>query len=351
MSDKRQIEVQGVKIGDGLPPLAIAEIGLNHNGSLKLAHELIDISARSGASIVKFQKRSPADLATASFLDKPFEKCPQFGSTQRKVRERHELSFSDFKELKQHADSLGVMFATSAFDLPSFEFAMKVGVPFIKVASHSITNVPYLKAIAETKIPVVASLGASTWQEKDQAYEILQHSPVVLLHCVSAYPCHDGLCKIDTITELRKRYRCPIGYSGHEAGFNISLAAVSLGACLVEKHITMNKSMMGLDHAISLEPQEFANMVMGFKQIAAARGVVPGLMPEESAARTQYHVSIVAKRAIKKGELIQSDMILFKQPLGQPGENFLSYEQSLVIGKKAGVDLLADEPIPRKALE
>jgi len=148
-----------IEIGEGLPTYLISEIGLNHNGSEDLAREMIYQSALSGATFVKFQKRSPSDLAISDFLDAPFEKCPSLGSTQREVREKLELSLEGYIRLKEYAESLGLVFFASAFDLPSLDFLFEAGVEIIKIASHSATNAPLLEELARRKTPVIISLG------------------------------------------------------------------------------------------------------------------------------------------------------------------------------------------------
>lgn len=344
------VSIGDVDVGPGLPPLLIAEIGLNHNGSVELAHEHIDAAALSGAAMVKFQKRSPADLATAAFLDAPFPKCPLFGRTQRAVRERLELSIEELGELKAHAHDLGLLFSMSVFDLPSLAVAEKLDLEAIKVASHSITNAPLLDAVAATGRPLIASLGGASWEERDAAVERLQDSPLVLLHCVSAYPCPDTLVRLDTMDEMRRRYGRPVGYSGHEEGVDISVAAAVLGAVAIERHFTLNRSMVGLDHILSLEPDEFAALADRVRRCGRARGTVPGLMPEESAARTNYHVSVCTARALPEGHTVQADDLVCKQPAGDTATFFRGLDRDLVIGRTVQRALPADVPIPRDAL-
>jgi sialic acid synthase SpsE len=189
-----------IQIGDGLPTHLIAEIGLNHNGSLDLAKQMVLQVALSGATFVKFQKRTPEILTSSEFLDSSFSKCPSLGSTQREVRKRLELTIEAYKELKKYAEQLGLIFSASAFDLPSLDFLMELDTPVIKVASHSITNAPLLKKIAEYKIPTICSFGGTTEGERDRAFDILQSNPLIIFHCVSSYPTPDFLVKLDTIS-------------------------------------------------------------------------------------------------------------------------------------------------------
>ena len=218
-----------IEVGDGLPTHLIAEIGLNHNGSEELARDMIRAAALSGATFVKFQKRSPADLATAAFLDAPFEKCPAMGRTQREVRERLELPLAVYRRLREYAESLGLVFFASAFDLPSLAFLREAGVTIIKLASHSLTNGPLLQEVARQQLPVIISLGGSTPEEQARAVAHLADNPLVLLHCVSAYPTPDHMATLDTIAVLRERFQKPVGFSSHEVGIDIRRRPPFLG--------------------------------------------------------------------------------------------------------------------------
>ncbi len=347
----RQIRLKNIQVGDGHPCSLVAEIGLNHNGEVATAHELIEAAAKSGANLVKFQKRSPADLATEAFLDAPFAKCPQLGQTQREVRTRLELSLGEFKDLRSHSEELGLTFSISVFDLPSLETALELDVEILKLASHSITNSRLLREAASTGIPLVVSMGAASWQERDKAFEMLEKSPLVLLHCISSYPCPDEVIKLDTMTELSQRYGQLVGYSGHETGTDISLAASVLGACMVERHFTLDRSMVGLDHALSLEPDEFADLERRIRRLERARGITDGIAEEEMAARQNYHVAVCASRLIQPGEIILASDLVCKQPLGEPGFSFSGLELDHVIGKRPLQTLSPDEPIPRTAIQ
>lgn len=336
-----------IEVGEGLPTCLIAEIGLNHNGSVELAKKLIYEAAISGATFVKFQKRSPADLAIASFLDAPFEKCPALGRTQREVRNRLELSLENYRDLRVYAESLGLIFCASAFDIPSLEFLLQAEVPVIKVASHSITNGPLLERIASTGLPTICSFGGTVEAERDKAYAILKSNPLVILHCVSSYPTTDQLINLDTISFLRQRYGVPVGFSSHEEGIEFSVAASLLGAAMIERHLTLSRSMVGLDHSISLLPEEFSTMAERIKRLQKGRGINYGLREEEKAAKYNYHVAVCAVRAIAKGTLITREMLVCKQPLSDPALFFTGFEVESVIGKIASVDIPADTAIAR----
>jgi sialic acid synthase SpsE len=340
-----------VEVGDGLPTHLIAEIGLNHNGSEELARKMIYSAAVSGASFVKFQKRSPRDLATSEFLDAPFAKCPIFGTTQREVRDRLELPLQSYKNLRVYAENLGLIFFASAFDIPSLKSLLEAGIKIIKVASHSLTNGPLLSEIAKSKLPVIMSLGGSTDYEIDHAITLLNENPLILLHCVSAYPTPDDMVALDTIQTLKKKYERPVGFSSHEAGIEISVAASVLGACMIERHFTLNRSMIGLDQSISLEPHEFSKMAKMIRRIHSARGVAKGLHDLEKVAKYSYHVGICTSQPLTAGTKLTSKMLVCKQPLVDPEKYYTGLEIDSVIGHELLIDLPEDSKIPRKALK
>lgn len=340
-----------IVIGDGLQTHFIAEIGLNHNGSMDLAKGLVFEAAKSGATIVKFQKRFPESLATKEFLDAPFLKCPLFGETQREVREKLELTLDEYKELETYTISLGLVFCASVFDLDSLRFLQNLSNPIVKIASHSITNGPLLQAIADTGLPVICSVGGASDSEIDIAFDILNSSPLILLHCVSSYPTPDDLVKLDTITHLREKYDIPVGFSSHEQGVEISIAATVLGACMVERHFTYDRAMVGLDHGISLTSPEFSDMVIRTRRLEKVRGVKTELFSAEHAARNNYHVGLYVTRNVKKGEMLDENDIICLQPLNSTDKFFTGLELGSVIGKVIKEDLGEGGQISRDLVE
>ena len=340
-----------IQIGDGLPTHLVAEIGLNHNGNVTLAKDMVYQAALAGATFVKFQKRHPKTLATAEYLDAPFPKCPALGTTQREVRERLELSFDEYQEVVKYANELGLIFSSSAFDIISLDFLMKLESPIIKIASHSITNGPLIKKVAEYKVPVFCSVGAVTEKETDKAVEILSGNPLVLLHCISSYPTPDNIATLDTIQDLKERYHVPVGFSSHELGIDISVAAVALGACMVERHFTLNRAMVGLDQGISLTPDEFSEMALRIKRVEKCRGIRKEFLGEEITTRNNYHVGVYTARPIKKGTAIKAEDIVCRQPLESSDLYFTGLDTDAILGKKALQDLLADTLIPRIAVD
>jgi sialic acid synthase len=340
-----------INIGDGFPPYLISEIGLNHNGNFNLAKELIYESALNGATFVKFQKRFPNELAVDSFLDEPFNKCPAFGNTQRQVREKLELTLEEYKKLKNYTESFGMIFCASAFDIQSLRFLLEAGVEVIKIASHSITNGPLLREAADSKCSIICSFGGTKESERDIAYYILKDNPLVILHCVSAYPTPDNLSFLDTILYYKERYNVPVGFSSHENGIDISVASSLLGACMIERHFTLSRSMIGLDHGISLEPHEFKELSLKVKRMQSCRGINKKLLVEETAAKLNYHTGIYSTKNLKKGHRVTMKDICCKQPLKDPELYFSGLEYQDIISKIVKKDVEKDQLIPKTAID
>ena len=339
-------------VGSDYPPYLIAEIGLNHNGSLNLAKELIKTASINGANMVKFQKRNIVELATFELLDTPFPKCPSFGRTQREVRNKLEFSSEQLQELHNFSNEYGLEFSFSVFDISSLQLAIKMDLNVIKLPSHAMTNLPLLREVAKTGKPVIASLGGITWKEREKAISVISNLDLILLHCISSYPTKDEEIKLDTIPELQRRFSKVVGYSGHEAGYEISASSVLLGASVIERHLTLSHSMIGLDHKISLEPQEFAKMADLANRYFKARGVITGKIEDnEKVSRYNYHVSVCTKRKILKGELITANDICCKQPRGGEENFFGGLEYDDIVNRIALVDIPKDVPIPKKSIQ
>jgi len=350
MRVKIKLKDYTVEVGDGLPTHLISEIGLNHNGSLDLAKEMILQSALSGASMVKFQKRFPSTLAVSEFLDEEFPKAPVFGSTQREVRDNLELSFEEYRILKDYSESLGLIFFATAFDLDSLQFLLDLKVPLLKIASHSVTNGELLDAIAKTGLPVIVSFGATTELERDYAVKKLANNPLIIMHCVSSYPTSDDIVNIDTIAYYRDKYKVPIGFSSHETGVDISIAASLLGACIIERHFTLNRAMIGLDHGISLEPAEFAEMALKISRLTKIRGISKDLNSNELSTKNKYHVAVCSTHELPQGHIITRNDLVCKQPLLSSEKYFTGTQIDDVVGKRVLKKIQSDVQIPRSSV-
>ena len=351
MIDKK-ISIGKTFVGKNYPPYLIAEIGLNHNGSILLAKEHIQSAAKSGANMVKFQKRNIGELALDSFLDLPFDKCPSLGRTQREVRNHLEFSKEQLTELKEYSAQYGLDFSFSVFDRDSLEIALEMDLDVIKIPSHSSTNLQLLKKLSKTNKPVIISLGGTTWKEKEQIMSIISDMEVVLMHCVSSYPTKDEELKLDTIKELENRFNTVVGYSGHEPGFEISASSVLFGASIIERHFTLSKSMIGLDHKVSLEPHEFSNLSLSSSRFFKARGIIPeNIKNYELASRKNYHVSICSTKNIPKGHFISKEDICCKQPLIDEKLFFTGLEFDSIINSETLEDIQENSQIPRKSIK
>jgi N-acetylneuraminate synthase len=259
-------------IGGGRPAYVIAEIGLNHNGDVDIAKRLIDVAARAGADAVKFQKRTPEISTPEHMRDVPRE-TPWGLMSYLDYRRRVEFGRAEYIEIGDHATMRGLDWFASPWDVPSVEFLEDLNVVAHKVASASLTDTELLLALRETGKPVILSTGMSTIAQIDRALDTLGTDRVVLMHATSTYPLEPEEANLRVIGTLRDRYPgIPVGYSGHERGLQISLAAVAMGAVAVERHITLDRTMWGSDHAASLEPTGLEHLVRDIRVIERAVG-------------------------------------------------------------------------------
>jgi len=259
-------------VGEGLPAYVIGEIGLNHNGSVELAKKLIDVAADAGAQAVKFQKRTPA-ISTPEHMKNVLRETPWGEMTYLEYRYRVEFDREQYIEIGDYATLRGLDWFASPWDVPAVEFLEELNVVAHKVASASVTDLELLAALAATGKPVILSTGMSTMEQIDTAVEVLGTENLIILHATSTYPLPPEEANIRMIPTLRAAYPgIPIGYSGHERGLQISLAAIALGATAVERHITLDRAMWGSDHAASLEPTGFEHLVRDIRVIEQAMG-------------------------------------------------------------------------------
>ena len=260
------------EIGEGLPAYVIGEIGLNHNGSVDLAKKLIDVAADAGAQAVKFQKRTPA-ISTPEHMKNVLRETPWGEMTYLEYRYRVEFDREQYVEIGDYATLRGLAWFASPWDVPAVEFLEDLNVVAHKVASASVTDLELLTALAATGKPIILSTGMTTMDQIDAAVEVLGTENLVILHATSTYPLPPEEANIRMIPTLRAAFPgIPIGYSGHERGLQISLAAVALGATAVERHITLDRAMWGSDHAASLEPTGFEHLVRDIRVIEQAMG-------------------------------------------------------------------------------
>jgi N-acetylneuraminate synthase len=259
-------------VGGGRPAYVIAEIGLNHNGDVELAKQLIDVAADAGAEAVKFQKRTP-EIATPEHMRDIPRETPWGTMSYLDYRRRVEFDRDQYIEISDHALLRGLEWFASPWDEPSVAFLEDLGVTAHKVASASVTDTGLLRALRNTGKTVILSTGMSTIEQIDAAIEVLGTERLLLMHATSTYPMEPAEANLRMIPSLRDRYPgVPVGYSGHERGLQISLAAVALGAVAVERHITLDRTMWGSDHAASLEPTGLQHLVRDIRVIEEALG-------------------------------------------------------------------------------
>jgi N-acetylneuraminate synthase len=267
-------------VGDGQPCYVLAEIGINHNGDVQIAQKLIDVAAFAGCEGVKFQKRTVDVVYTSEELAKPRES--PFGETNGDLKRALELGQAEYEQIDEYAKSKPIAWTASPWDEASVDFIDAFDPPFYKIASASLTDDALLCHIRSKGKPIVLSTGMSTLEQIDHAVEVLGKQDLVLLHCCSSYPSQYTELNLRAIPALRERYGVPIGYSGHETGIPSSVAAATLGACIVERHVTLDRSLWGSDHAASLEPNGIMRVVRDIRLVELALGDgVKSVLPSE----------------------------------------------------------------------
>ena len=270
-----RIKVGGKYVGNGEPNFIIAEIGNNHNGEIELAKKAVILAGQLGADAVKFQKREVDEVFIKAMLAQPQTNSRALGKTYGEYRKKQELRDDELKELKTLAHSLGMSFFVTPFDIKSAKILAGIGMDCWKIASFDLHHRDLLEFVAKQEQPIFFSTGMATLEEMDEAVKtILQYNKnLIINHCVSIYPTPNADLNLGAISMLKERYApLPIGYSGHEVGLQTTYAAVVLGACYVERHITLDRAMWGSDHAASVEPPGFMRLVRDIRVIESAMG-------------------------------------------------------------------------------
>ena len=265
-----QVKIGDTLVGDGHPCYVIAEIGINHNGNIDQAKRLISVAVAAGCNAVKFQKRTIEIVYTPEELAKPRES--PFGDTNGALKRGLEFGLRAYQEIDRYCKEVSIAWAASCWDEPSVDLIARFDVPFFKIASASLTDDALLKHTRSIGKPILLSTGMSTLEQIDHAVEVLGTRDLILLHTMSTYPAYYEELNLRVIPSLRERYGVAVGYSGHETGLPSSVAAVVLGACIVERHITLDRSMWGSDHAASLEPNGVNRLVRDIRLIESSMG-------------------------------------------------------------------------------
>ena len=324
----------------------IAEAGDNHNGDFNTALKLVDVAKRAGADCVKFQT-----FVTEEIISKYAEmaeyqkKNTGKEESQFEMVKRLELSFDEFRKIKEYCDRVGIQFLSTPFDLKSVDFLNELGVPFFKIPSGEITNYPYLIKIAHTGKPVVMSTGMCEPDEILAAINVLEKNgsgEITLLHCNTEYPTPLKDVNLYAMRTMKKMFGKKVGYSDHTKGIEVPVSAVALGACVIEKHFTLDKNMPGPDHKASLEPDELGRMVKNIRNIEIALG--DGVKRVSESERKNIAIarkSIVARRNIQEGEILTEENLAVKRP----GTGINPMQWMEVLGTRAVRDFKEDELI------
>lgn len=345
-----RVKVGGHYVGPDEPVFVIAEIGLNHNGDMVLAKKLIDAAKEAGADAAKFQKRTTTEILTKEGIERPYTSPHAYGATYGEHREKLEFSREQYLELKAYAKEHGILFFASVWDQKSADFLEELSIDAYKIPSADLINIPLLEYVAKKNLPVLLSTGMSTLPEIEAAVAaIIKHNHrLILFHCLSLYPSPEDKINVRFMDRMKSIFApLPIGYSGHEIDLLPTLVAVSRGACIVERHLTLDKAMKGSDHAASLEPHEFKELVHSIRRIESILGSAEKVMYEElKPLREKLSKSIVTRQQISKGTRITEAMLTAKSP----GNGISPLELPHIIGRRAGVDLERDVALPKEAL-
>ena len=324
----------------------IAEAGVNHNGSMQLAYEMVEQARIAGVNAIKFQTFKAESLVSKFAQMASYQKKnTNSEESQLSMLRKLELTYDNFRELKSHCDKAGILFISTPFDFDSIDFLNDLEIPLWKVPSGEVTNLLFLEKIAQTRKEVILSTGMSTLDEIAAAVEVLSSCrKITLLHCSTIYPTPLESVNLAAMETMKDRFSMDIGYSDHTLGIEISLVAVGMGAKIIEKHFTLDKNMEGPDHKASLNPEELKALVEGIRRIEIALG--DGVKSPTPAERDNMLVarrSIVAKKAIEKGDVFSKDNLTIKRP----GIGISPMEWYNVIGKISNRDYEEDEIIEK----
>ncbi len=326
--------------------LVIAEAGVNHNGRLDLALELCDQAKASGADVVKFQTWKTESLLTRKVEQADYQTVNTgVDESQFDMLKKLELSYEDFRRIKNHCDDIGIVFSSTADEFESLDFLVELGIPFIKVGSGDIGNISFLRYMGKKGLPIILSTGMSTIGDVDLSINALRDggaTDITILHCTTNYPCPYEDVNLRAMISLKEAFHLPVGYSDHTVGREVAVGAVALGARVIEKHFTLDRSMDGPDHAASTEPKEFLEMVKAIRYMESALG--SGVKtPTNSEREISKYVTkrIVAKRNIKEGEIFCEDNICIKRN----DEGVTARFWDFVIGKQSYKQYYIDEGI------
>ncbi|MBX9734687.1 MAG: N-acetylneuraminate synthase [Chitinophagaceae bacterium] len=304
---------------DSFKAIFIAEAGINHDGDMEKAKRMVDAAVEAKAYYVKFQSFKSDKLVTPNALTSTYiDKGSHKGESFKDLLKRLELTEENHYELKSYCDLKGIKFLSTAFHPESVDFLMKIGIDLIKVASGDLTNIPLLRHMASTNLPIVMSTGMATLGEIEEALEAITkegNNRIVLMHCISWYPADIETTNLRFMQTLKSAFGYPVGYSDHTLGINMTIAARAMGACILEKHFTLNSKEFGPDHEASFEPDEMISLVKGIREVEAGLGSTVRQFGEKEIGQRKVHRrSIVVSRQINKGDIFSLDNLIIKRP-------------------------------------
>ena len=339
-----KVKVGDRLIGEGKPCFIIAEAGVNHNGSIELAKKLIDAAKDAGADAVKFQTFKTEDVVIEKAEKAEYQKeTTGVEESQYGMLKKLELTEEDFRELADHAKEKEILFLSSPFDKESVDLLYELDVPAFKIGSGEITNFPLLKHIAKKGKTIILSTGMATLGEVEEALNVIRSEgveDVILLHCVSNYPARMEDVNLRAMETLKQAFKIPVGFSDHTLGITVPIAAVTLGACVIEKHFTLDRNLIGPDQKASLEPDELKEMVKAIRDVkkSLGDGVKRPTKSEEEIKKVARR-SVVAKVDIPKGTTITENMLDVKRP----GTGIEPKYMEMIIGKGAKINIKKED--------
>lgn len=304
-------------MGKSLSTFIIAEAGVNHNGKIQLAKKLVDAAKKFKTDAIKFQTFKTEELLIEKAEKADYQEDNTQEKSQYEMLKNLELSSDEFQEIADYTLKKDIIFISSPFDKESANLLDDLGVPIFKIASGEITNFPLLKHIAKKEKPVILSTGMSTLGEIEEAINLIEkyNNHLILMHCVTSYPARIEDTNLNVIKTLKSTFKKPVGFSDHSLGIEMSIAAVTLGSSVIEKHFTLDKNLPGPDHKASLEPDEFANMVKSIRNVE--KGLGNGIKKPtvaENKIKKVARKSVVAKIDIPKNTILTEDMLAIKRP-------------------------------------
>ncbi len=340
----KSFRINNRSIGAGHSVFVIAEAGVNHNGDLGMARQLVEMAVQAGADAVKFQTFQADTLASRFAPKAAYQRSAgKAGESQRDMLRRLELSPKDHRHLMALCEKRGILFLSSPFDEASADLLKGMGVAALKIPSGEITNLPFLSHVAAMKLPLIISTGMANMNEVRNAMRVVRRTamgPVALLHCVSAYPALAKDCNLRVMATLCNQFNVPVGFSDHTLGSEVSWAAVALGAAVIEKHFTLDKSLPGPDHKASLSPRELHNFVRGIRTIESALGdgrKVPVAAERETAMVARK--SLVAVADLPAGTRVAPSMFIARRP----GNGIPPAHLERVIGRRLRTDIRSEQ--------